>query len=86
MMGQMPYYLLVTVGLEKKIKNKNKKKQAQKKRTKGPGKHSKESRCSSITALLAVCCLSAVGHPALSDGQSSAPSSIGSQGKVLSAA
>lgn len=85
-MGQMPYYLLVTVGLEKKIKNKNKKKQAQKKRTKGPGKHSKESRCSSITALLAVCCLSAVGHPALSDGQCSAPSSIGSQGKVHSAA
>lgn len=43
MVGQMPYYLLVTVGLEKKHT---------KSRTKGPGKHSKESRCTSITALL----------------------------------
>lgn len=31
MMGQMPYYLLVTVGLEKKIKNKNKKNKHKKK-------------------------------------------------------
>ena len=71
---------------KKQTKNQKKKTKHKKKRTKGPGKHSKESRCSSITALLAVCCLSAVGHPALSDRQSSAPSSIGSQGKVLSAA
>jgi len=40
-MGQMPYYLLVTVGLEKKIKNKQKtkkKNQAQKKKDKRPWK------------------------------------------------